>query len=233
MSLHDKHRERLDKKVKAFDFEMLEAHEQLEHILFAVIPRGDTNGTAHRLLERFGTISAVLNAPEVELVKVEGVGPRTAKFLNDLPILLGIVERSLKTSPPPKLSNAKEIYEFAKSYFYGKLTESAYILSMNSSYRLIGVSKISDGISGEVFVFPSRVARQALLDGASAIAIVHNHPCGTLNPSFNDIEITRKIKEACKALEIDFVDSVIISSEGYFSIRQKGYIDELWREYNK
>ena len=231
MSLHEQHRQRLDKKVKTFGLEMLEAHEQLEHILFAVIPRGDTNAIAHRLIKRFGTLSAVLNAPEGELVKVEGVGARTAKFLNDLPILLGIVERSIKDAMPPKLSNAKEIYEFAKSYFYGALTESAYILSMNSSYRLIAVSKISDGINGETYIFPSKVARQALLDNASAIAVVHNHPCGTLNPSFSDIETTRKIKNACKAVEIDFVDSVIISDQGYFSISQKGYIDDIRGEY--
>lgn len=231
MSLHDGHRKRLDKKVNIFGLDMLEDHEALEHILFAVIPRGNTNNIAKRLIERFGTIMGVLNAPESELVKVEGVGSRTAKFLNELLPLLGIVERSVKKAVPPKLSNPRELYEFAKSYFYGSLMEVAYVFTMNSSYRLTGMVKLRDGIGGEVVIHPSKVVKVALLNEASAVAVVHNHPCGTLNPSVGDIETTKKIMKACKAAEIELVDSIIISNQGYFSIKEKGYLDEFWENY--
>lgn len=222
---HEGHRARLDNKVKKFGFEMLETHEQLEYILFVAIPRGDTNAIAHRLLKRFNTLSGVLNADEHELVKVEGVGPRTAKFLNSLPLLLGIVERSIKKSPPPKLSTTKEIVDFAKTYFYGLMHEAAYIFSLNSSYRLLSINKISDGINGETYIFPSKVARQALLDEASVIVVVHNHPCGTVNPSQSDIMLSHRLVEACRAVEVVFADSIVISGENYFSLKEKGYLD--------
>ena len=133
MNVHSGHRSRLDKKVMEKGLEMLEPHEQLEHILFAVIPRGDTNALAHRLLERFMTVAGVLNADVEELMLIEGVGRRTAMFLTDLPQLLGIVERSVWADAPPKLRESEEVAEFVKTYFYGKLTEEIYVISLNSS----------------------------------------------------------------------------------------------------
>lgn len=231
MSLHDQHRERLDKKVKKFGLEMLEVHEQLEYILFAVIPRGDTNGIAHRLIDRFGTLCAVLNAEEYMITSVEGVGSRTAKFLNSLPVLLGIVERSTKEYPLPRLCTTEEIVDFAKTYFYGALREAAYILCLNSSYKLIAVNKISDGINGETYIFPSKVARLALLENASIVAVVHNHPCGNLSPSHSDIMLTRRMAAACEAVEVELSDSIVIYGDNYFSLRERGYLDDLKKEY--
>lgn len=229
--MHERHRERLDKKVKKFGLEMLEVHEQLEYILFSVIPRGDTNAIAHRLIDRFGTLCAVLNAEEHMLTSVEGVGPRTAKFLNSLPALLGIVERSAKEHPLPRLCTTEEIVNFAKTYFYGALREAAYILCLNSSYKLTAVNKISDGIKGETYIFPSKVAKLALLENASIVAVVHNHPCGNLNPSHSDIILTRRMAAACQAVEVEFSDSIIIHGDKYFSLRERGYLDGLNKEY--
>ncbi|MBQ2931534.1 MAG: DNA repair protein RadC [Clostridia bacterium] len=231
MSIHDGHRSRLDEKVKKFGLEMLEEHEQLEHLLYAVIPRGDTNDIAHELLERFGTISAVLNASETELEKVEGVGPRTAKFIKDLIPLLGIVERSAKYRIPPRLDTAEKIADFVKTYFYGRLTEEVYMFSLNTSYRLVAVNKLRSGIAGEVYVFPSEIAKLALLDNATAIIVAHNHPGGSINPSRLDITLTDKIRKACKAIEVELLDSMVVSGEEYFSIMNHGYMEDVDREY--
>jgi len=119
MSLHQKHRERLDKKVNEYGMEMLEPHEQLEYLLFAVIPRGDTNALAHRLLDRFITVGGVINASIDELMTIDGVGKSTARFLTSMPQLLGIVERSITVAEPPVLSDPEKIADFAKTYFYG------------------------------------------------------------------------------------------------------------------
>ncbi len=231
MSLHDKHRQRLDKKVSEYGLEMLEAHEQLEHILFAVIPRGDTNKIAHRLLDRFVTVGAVLNADPKELEKVKGVGARTAMFLTTLPSLLGIVERSIKNSKTPELFNRESIAKFARTYFYGRLNEAVYIFSLNSSYKLLAVSKVSEGIAGAAYVFPAQLLKQAIKDNASAVIVAHNHPGGKVNPSFNDIELSRKLVDSFKAVDIEFRDSIIVSGDRYFSMYENGYLDPVSKEY--
>ena len=120
---------------------------------------------------------------------------------------------------------------FAKTYFYGALREAAYILCLNSSYKLTAVNKISDGIKGETYIFPSKVAKLALLENASIVAVVHNHPCGNLNPSHSDIILTRRMAAACQAVEVEFSDSIIIHGDKYFSLRERGYLDGLNKEY--
>ena len=72
--LHSGHRGRLDEKSRIIGLEFLEEHEQLEKLLFAVIPRGDTNAIAHALLNRFGSVYGVLTAEVEHLREVQGVG---------------------------------------------------------------------------------------------------------------------------------------------------------------
>jgi len=224
MSLHQKHRERLDKKVNEYGMEMLEPHEQLEYLLFAVIPRGDTNALAHRLLDRFITVGGVINASIDELMTIDGVGKSTARFLTSMPQLLGIVERSITVAEPPVLSDPEKIADFAKTYFYGRLKEAAYLFSLNSSYRLLAVTKISDGAQQETVVYTSQVVKQALNDNASAAIIAHNHPCGKVNPSASDIILTDKLFNCFNMVDIELFDSIIVSGNNYFSFRESGHI---------
>ncbi len=233
MSIHDKHRERLDKKVRENGLESLEPHEQLEHILFAAIPRGDTNSIAHRLLDKYKTIAAVLNADAEELVQIEGVGKRCATFLTTLPSLLGIVERSLISDEPIMLDTVQKIVSFAKTYFYGKLTEEAYLLCLNSTYRLLAINRISRGAHDETYVYPAQVVRQAIRDNACAAILIHNHPCGEVKPSSGDVTLSRDLARAFDAVDIIFGDSVIVTEREFFSMREMGYLDNLYEKNNR
>jgi DNA repair protein RadC len=226
--MNEKHRARLDKKIEILGLEMLEPHEQLEYILYTVIPRADTNKLAHRLLSQFGTIQGVLNADPKTLESITGVGSRTAKFLSSLLTLLGVVERSIKTNPAPKFDTLENTVKYVKSYFHGKLNEAAYLFSLTASNRLCAINKISDGIGGETFVFPQKVARQAIHDYANGVVLAHNHPGGSVNPSTSDIMLSRKLEDAFKAVDIRFIDSIIISGDNYFSLSQKGYLTAKW-----
>ncbi len=227
MSTHDKHRQRLDERVNKYGFEMLQAHEQLEHLLFAVIPRGDTNGIAHRLLRRFGSIAGVLNADYEELICIEGVGNRTAMFLNTLPQLLGVVERSVTYAAPPKLDTFEAISDFVKSYFYGKLVEEVYVISLNSSYRLLAISKISDGSPDEAGAVPYAVVKQAIRDNASVAIVAHNHPCGSLNASLEDVTLSAKLYKAFESVGIVLHDSVIVAGGQCLSIAHQYTFERL------
>ncbi len=224
MSLHAMHRKRLDKKVSEYGLESLEPHEQLEYLLYAVIPMGDTNELAHRILGRFKTISGAMNASMDELMTIEGVGRSTARFLTALPAFLGIVERSILTDKPLKLDGYEKLADFVKTFFYGKLTESAYMLSMNSSFRLLSITRISEGVQGETAVYVPKVVRQALNDRASIVVIVHNHPCGLVNPSIADMELSDKLKKCFEMVEIEFFDSLIVSGNDVYSIVLEGII---------
>lgn len=224
---HDKHRERLDKKVLENGIESLEPHEQLEYILFAVIPRGDVNEIAHKLLKRFITLSGVFNADVEQLTEFDGVGTRCAKFLKTMPSLLGITERNLKYNQPPRLFTEKEVSEYASTFFYGKMLEEAYLFSLNSSFRLRSVSRISKGGETHTYIHPKQVVKQAIRDDAAVALVVHNHPSGSANPSYEDIVLSRQLNDAFAAVDIKFLDSVIISGRRSYSIRGNGYLKKV------
>ena len=231
MSVHDGHRARLDRKVTEYGFEALEPHEQLEHILFAVIPRGDTNAIAHRLLDRFITISGVINADAEELMEIQGVGNRTALFLTTLPKLLGIVERELIASAPPILDNMESIRKFVKTYFYGRLTESVYIFSLNSAYKLLASTKLSDGSSTDVFLPPAQAVKQAIRDNATAVIVAHNHPCGTTKPSLEDLTLTAQLICAFEPVGIEFLDSIVVAGGQCESVKENSNWQTIVKEY--
>ena len=82
MSIHSGHRQRMRQRFLKNGLEGLNDHEILELLLYYCIPRQDTNPYAHRLIERFGSLTGVLRAQEKELMEVEGIGENTAFYLN-------------------------------------------------------------------------------------------------------------------------------------------------------
>ena len=102
--------------------------------------------------------------------------------------------------------------------------EQMIIICMNKANKVLGYSIIGiGGISG-VVADPKIMFQIALKMNASSIIISHNHPSGQLTPSDADKTITTKIREAGKLLDIALLDHVIITSEGYYSFADEGYI---------
>lgn len=223
---HVGHRQRLDDKSNLIGFAFMEEHEQLEKILFAVIPRGNTNVIAHRLLEQCGSLYGVLTAEAEELTKVEGVGNRVAQFLHDLYAVLGCVERCMLRENQHKryvdLSTTEAMGKYAKTLFYGKLTEAFYMVSLNKKLQAYRFDKISDGNTDETPVYIQEVAKLALRTNAYSVLIAHNHPSGNLNPSQADIETTHALRRALDAVGISLLDHIIVGGGEFISLKQMG-----------
>lgn len=219
--IHEGHRQRICKKAGILGLEFLEPHEQLEKLLYAVIPRGDTNEVAHNLLETFGSIKDVLYADVKSLTEVDGVGPKTAEFLHDLPILLGIVERCIFTKGHTYiLDTPDKICQFAKSMFYGHLVEILYAICLNNKKKLIRCYKISDGTSEQTSVSVHKIARLAILNEANYVVLAHNHPGGRCEPSMADLKMTAKVRTALNTLGIQLMGHVIVAGDEYKMILQ-------------
>ncbi len=218
--LHSGHRSRLCAKANLMGLEFLEEHEQLEKLLFAVIPRGNTNGIAHALLDEFGSLYGVLTAERDRLLAIDGVGTKTAEFLHDLMPLLGIVERCMLKSDGVKavLDTPEKIGEFAVTFFNGKVTENLYMLSLDSAMRLIRFDKISEGSSTSASVSVHNITKRALLNEAYAVVLCHNHPGGRCEPSRADIILTREVAQALQSIDIRLIDHIIVACGKYSGI---------------
>jgi DNA repair protein RadC len=138
-----------------------------------------------------------------------------------------LYKTNVKPSLRPKISSSQDAYEILKSNwdeYKIELVEQFKILLTNRANKVLGIFEVSiGGIAGTV-ADPKLIFIAALKAGASGLILSHNHPSGNLNPSQADIDLTRRIKEAGKLLEIQLLDHVILTSEGYYSFADEGLI---------
>ncbi len=134
---------------------------------------------------------------------------------------------NVKPSLRPKITGSKDAYDVLLENWDGskiELVEQFKVMLINRANKVLGIFELSTGgVSGTV-ADPKIIFVAALKGGASGIIVAHNHPSGNLNASQSDIDLTRKLKEAGKFLEIQLLDHVIVTTEGYFSFADEGLI---------
>ena len=222
-SSHHGHRDRMREKLEHGSLADFPEHEQLEVLLFSVIPRGNTNEIAHELLRRFGSIYGVLSADTNSLIQVEGVGERVADFLHNSPAVLGVVMRSkvlYETDNRFVLKDTDRLKEYLFSLYADTIAERAYILFLNKGFRLIKYELICEGSIDEVYLDIKMAVRRALMNHAAYVVLTHNHPSGLVFPSDSDIISTRELSEALNTVKIGFWDHVIVGGNQYYSFRE-------------
>ena len=121
-----------------------------------------------------------------------------------------------------RMDSAIRIYEYMKPRMAYRTTECCYALLLNNSFKLIKAVKVSEGGLTETAIDIRVVGRAALLANATAVAITHNHPSGTLRPSRQDDELTKRMKEGLSTLRLYFLDHVIVTEGGYYSYAEEG-----------
>jgi len=223
MGVHDGHREKMRQRFLGGGLENFADHEALELLLYYAIPRRDTNVTAHLLLERYGTLKAVLSAPVEDLQKVSGVGENAA-------ILLRLVPRLVQKA---RLSdNGREIVlnstEKAGSYllerFAGEKNEVIFQLCLDRKGKLIACKRMSDGGAAAADLNIRHLVENALLTSASAVILSHNHPSGIALPSQEDYATTRQVQEALRTIGVELADHIIVADGDFVSLADSGFL---------
>ncbi|MDM1067351.1 JAB domain-containing protein [Myroides odoratimimus] len=138
-----------------------------------------------------------------------------------------IYKSKVKASQRPQITSSYSAYQVAlKAWDSNKieLLEQFKVLMLSNNNKVLGVLEASSGgITGTIVDL--RIIFSALLKAnATAFIIVHNHPSGKLAPSDADRQITRKIKEASKILDITLLDHLIITQESYYSFADEGIL---------
>jgi len=119
----------------------------------------------------------------------------------------------------------QKVYDYMYGAFDSNpLQEQVFVILLNRKNVPISREQVTIGTTSSCLLDPSTVFRPAILAGASAIILSHNHPSGDPTPSSADMRITKKIKEAGKVLDIDVLDHVIIGEDSCYSFSDKGLI---------
>ena len=132
-----------------------------------------------------------------------------------------------KNQDAVKVSSSVDVYNFILNHWDDDtldIQENVKMLLLNSSNTILGVYDVSRGGINSTVIDLRLVLSVALICLASSIILVHNHPSGNINPSEQDREFTKKIKSACKFLEIQLFEHIIITRYDYFSFADNGYI---------
>lgn len=221
MSIHDGHRQRLKEEFLARP-DSFPDHKVLELLLFYANPRGDTNPLAHALMERFDSISGVLDALPEELRKVPGVGDHTITLLKASKELAGRYFSS-RSSIGEIVRGVEDAGALLRDYFAGARTERVCLLCMDGKGKSLGVRVVGEG-SVNAAQFTSRaVAEAALSLNASRAILAHNHVSGLALPSAEDRATTERLKEVLWSVDVKLEDHLIFADDEMVSLRDSGF----------
>ena len=195
-------------------------------LITILIASGSRNETAVELSKRILTsVSNDLNdlgkLSVKELMKFKGIGE--AKAISIVAALeLGRRRKETKISKREKITTSKDVYEIMRPSMMDLPHEEFWLLMLNRANSVIKKELISrGGIAGTV-VDSKLIFKIALENYASSIIICHNHPSGNLKPSEQDMKITKAIKEAGKIMEIQLLDHLIVTENGFYSFADEG-----------
>ena len=219
------HRERLRRRFLLGGGRDMPDYELLELLLTIAIPRRDAKPLAKELIRKFGSFAEVVNAPLEELMLVKGVKENTAAVLRIVrECSVRSSWQSLKGMDAPVISDFDAMVDYCRSAMAYQTVEEFRIIFLNSKLYVIGEEIQQRGTVDQVAIHPREVIKSAMMHGASAMILVHNHPSGIVTPSKADMEITKRIKEAAEAVSIRLFDHLIISKSSVYSFHNQGFV---------
>lgn len=226
-NIHANHRERVRELFLENGFNGFSDHNILEMLLFYSIPKKDTNVTAHRLINEFGSLKGVLDAPVELLSQVSGVGKYTATYLS----MIGWTsKRYFHRGNEVSLScdDREEVSEYIKMRFTSETEECTFVLSFSADGSFLNCNKTSVG--GVTFVnMDKRAVIEAVIkNNAVFIILAHNHPGGVAAPSSDDVKATAELSRLLSAVGVRLYDHIIVAGDEAFVMSQNAKFASLF-----
>ncbi len=172
---------------------------------------------AHRNWQEVGQVSIS------KLMKIKGIGSAKAVAIRAA-LEIGKRRQMVRPASKPVVRSSRDAAALLQPAFSDQPHESFGMLFLNHAGRVNHMELISQGGMSGTVVDPRIVFRKALDQGAASLVFCHNHPSGNLRPSEADLALTRKLREGGKLLDINVVDHIIVSREGYFSFADEGLL---------
>ena len=215
MGVHDGHRQRMKRRFLEHGLDNFDDVNVLELLLFYAQPRQDTNAMAHALLDRFGSLSAVLEARPAELRNVNGIGDNAAALLGLIP---AVSRRYLLDKSPAAAGRY-----FIPRFMY-ETEEVVYALLLDARKQPICCRELSRGTVNAAEINARRLAELSLERRASAVILAHNHLSGVALPSAEDEIATAQLRRALGLLGVELSDHIIVAGCEYVSMSESGLL---------
>ena len=217
------HRQRLRERFEKNGLAGFAEYETVELLLTLCIPRRDVKPQAKVLIARFKNLKGILEAPLEELRTVDGIGEVAPVALQ---IIRAAAELYLKEGAEEEtvLNNYTKLESFWRVRLGSLKNEVVEVAYLDKAYKLLrdGVERLAEGSVDSASFSQQQLFKKALQRGARFIVLAHNHPTGDITPSSEDRELTMRLAEAARAVEVELLDHWIIGAAGCYSFRRAG-----------
>lgn len=202
--------------------------EVLELLLSFGTPRTDCKEPARDLLKKFGTFSKVIEAPLSLLQEVHGVGPKNGFALH---FVQAVASYYLKERLTGKryLHSSQDVINYLTHALRGLKKEVLLVIFLDASHAIIDSAIVAEGTLTVNTVYPREIIKKALDFHAAALIIAHNHPSGSLQPSAQDLKLTRSLFMLCSSMQIQLLDHLIIG-DGFYSFADNGLMVDISKQ---
>ncbi|MFN8336401.1 MAG: DNA repair protein RadC [Cyclobacteriaceae bacterium] len=158
-----------------------------------------------------------------DLMKIKGIGE--AKAITVISALeLGRRRKDFQAEERPRVMGSADAYDLLKADLLDIPHEAFWVVLLNRANRVIKKHQVSQGGVAGTVADPKIIFKVAIEELASGIILAHNHPSGNLSASQADIDLTKKLKESGKLLDIQVLDHIIVGDKSYFSFADEGLL---------
>ncbi|HOX52563.1 MAG TPA: DNA repair protein RadC, partial [Fibrobacteria bacterium] len=216
------HRARLRDKVLADGLDAMAPHELLELLLCYAIPRVDVKPLAKSLLEG-ATLGGLLTRDPARLVSEPGIGPHAASLM----ALCARIHRELvleREGLRERCLDPEELVPWFRAEIGLAEDERFAVVYLDQQGRILGRKVFDPGSRTRTVLYARELFDGALRMRATGLVLAHNHPAGSLQPSSQDRDLTRRVREIGAALEVALVDHLIVTRQGHASFCRSGWL---------
>lgn len=216
-------------------FDRIGAEHVPDEVLLAILLRFGTKGhnvvdLARELVQRFGSLTALVRAEPEELSQLKGIGPTKARELKSALELARRLSQE-QAEETPKITGPEDAARLLREQARQLEQERFWVFPLDSRNKLkCPPVQVSEGLLNSSLVHSREVFQAAIRLKAAAILVAHNHPSGTTSPSPEDLKITRDLIASGKVLGIRVLDHVIVGqlrpgqASYYLSLRESGLV---------
>lgn len=225
-NVHQGHRERVRNKFLQNGLDNFEKHEILEFLLFYCVPMKNTSVLAHKLIDSFGSLSAVFDAPFDALVDF-GLTQTQATFLKLIPDISRVYIDD-KHNSADKVVDYKTLGDRILHKFIGRETEQVLLMLLDAKGKEVFCGIVSKGSINNTDIPVRKIVDFALRYNAKSAVIAHNHPSGIALPSVDDLQATSNVNSALKLIGVRLLDHYIVADNDCVSLAQSNVMPEIF-----
>ena len=238
---HEGHRERIRSRASDGGLMDMPPHEVMELILYFALPRRDVNELAHKLIDEFGSVSGVLNAPFEKLSKVKGVGENTARVLNAFGESANAYIYIPDDIDPVVFTRSNAIL-YASALFENDRRAQTWVALVNSGGEISYVRRMFTGARWYTEAVRQFIVERVLMYDAHEVIVISRRGMDLPRPFDTDLQSLKELSEALKAVDAYIMDFIIVGANKNVSMRQvadigksryeskaaQHFINEIW-----